>query len=289
MEENVQDIQPQNNVEKTNSKFPTLLVTSLIVIIALLLLLILYLFFVNNKSTNNSSKQSTNIQKIKTSTTKNLNSNNTCKTEGTATSAMFPINLYPNQPSQNTLLQDQNTASKNWESDAYLITSIVFEGITAGPNPHGAYIYASGCTKDFLVYYGSGSGPYTSPTTNQSYDKPVIVNNFTNFVIPFNFSQLPYNTILPLSEAKNFPSFVTPHKNGPIIYNNTNYSNPSSTANNITISNKSFYAQQYTVQVNNSKKLGIFYDVMFYNTNNNNLVALATISSTGTLLTLKLY
>ena len=292
MDENVQEVQPQNSIVKTNSKFPTLLVTSLIVIIVLLLFLLLYLFFTGNKTTNNSTKQTVNTQKVNTSNPKTTvvhTTNSHCKAEGTATSAMFPINLYPYQPSSNTLLQDQNTASKNWESNAYLITSVVFAGITAGPDPHGAYIYASSCTKNLLIYYGSGSGLYISTTTHQSYVKPIIVKNITTYNnIIFNYAQLPYNATLPLSEANNFPSFVNPSKNGPIIYNNTNHSNPSSTANNITISNKSFYAQQYTVQVNNSKKLGIFYDVVFY-TNTNKIVALATISNTGNLLTLKIY
>ncbi len=296
MDENVGEVQPQNNIVKTNSKFPALLVTALIVIIVLLLLLLLYLFFAGNKTNTHSTtaKQSVSTQKPKTNTSApktvvNTNSNNTCKPEGTATSAMFPINSYPNQPSSNTLLQDQNTASKNWENNAYLVTSVESAGITAGPSPNGAYIYASSCTKDLLIYYGTGSGPYISPTTHQSYEKPVIVSNIATYNnIIFNYAQLPYNTTLPLSEANNFPSFVNPHKNGPIIYNSTNHSNPSSTANNITISNKSFYAQEYTVQINNSKKLGIFYDVMFY-TYTNKIVALATISNTGNLLTLKIY
>ncbi|MCL4393102.1 hypothetical protein M1145_03090 [Patescibacteria group bacterium] len=70
MDENVGEVQPQNNIVKTNSKFPTLLVTVLIVIIVLLLLLLLYLFFVSNKTNTHSTtaKQSVSTQKPKTNT-----------------------------------------------------------------------------------------------------------------------------------------------------------------------------------------------------------------------------
>ncbi|MCL4393189.1 hypothetical protein M1145_03570 [Patescibacteria group bacterium] len=79
MDKSVQEVKPQeaqpqnnqNNIVKTNSKFPTLIVTLLIVIILLLLFLLLYLFFAVNKTkhhNNITTKQSVSIQKPKANT-----------------------------------------------------------------------------------------------------------------------------------------------------------------------------------------------------------------------------
>jgi hypothetical protein len=230
--------------------------------------------------------------------------NNTCGTEGTAADASVTD---PNNSSGVDNRPKELNASKKWENDAYLVTQTKSISLKDFGDPTFLDIYASSCSTDYLTYWSNPNEEMqvTHQKMNfiaQSYLKTI--DYFTSSLI-INTLQFPFNqAITPAQRADwdagkipNFPWFVnnTPQSTGPITD-----SDLMPLVDNININGAVFSADWYTIQLNNSKKQGLFYDVVFASATQksgtcpNNICtfkisALATADTNGKLLSFKKY
>jgi len=229
--------------------------------------------------------------------------NNTCGTEGTATDASV---MDPNNSSGVDNRPKELNASKKWENDAFLVTQTKTILLKNSGDPTFLDLYASSCSTDYLTYWSNPNEEMqvTHQKMNfiaQSYLKTI--DYFTSSLIYINTLQFPFNQAITSTQradwdagkVPNFPWLVnnTPQSTGPITD-----SDLMPLVNNMNINGTVFSADSYTIQLNNSKKQGLFYDVVFASATQksgtcpNNICtfkmsALATADTNGKLLSFK--
>jgi len=236
-----------------------------------------------------------------TSTQTNVN----CGTEGTSNDASVQD---PNNSSGVDNRPKEILASKKWENDAYLVTKLESFILKAGKGvTYSDDIYASSCTTDYLVYVSNPNELTQDGLQKKGYNATANIMNkdeFSHALGGPNLLQFPYNQELTTAQIAQWNAGQIP--DFPWIINNTQYPSIGSQAslmplsNNFIINGTTFSADSYVIQLNNSKKQGLFYDIIFTSATQesgtcpNNLCtfkvsALATASPNGNLLSFKTF
>lgn len=196
---------------------------------------------------------------------------------------------------------------QDWQPDAYLIAKTKSDGVMSTAVASGE-VYASHNTTDYLVHDSECCGDF-SPGEPIHYNHKILTKSqiagndffsldFYNDALfvsqladnqPLTDSQKSVQPVLGWTGVAGADQKVTPmtyvnfsfaSENAPRLINNW-----PSIPNSTTINNKTFSADRWTVQVNNSQKYGTLYNIIF--STRDKVTASATISSTGNLISFK--
>lgn len=207
------------------------------------------------------------LESVKSNQSQATNTSTNCSTEGSIDDASYQGAPLGGRVSLDSF-QKETQAVKKWGNDAYLVAYQDTDNPQVGRSPSSSgemgldirRIYASSCSSNYLVYEigdptAAGGGPGMPSTvtirpqleTAEALSKKNVIVQQLALNNPLDLSKYTYSN----SAIPQFPKFKLTQ----------GYTDSAAT---ITINNQTFNANHSVIQMNNSKKLGIFYEVSYY-------------------------